>query len=179
MQRMGLRAAPSLQYWFYYVDSATLEGEGLQKRAMQELGRPGFHPDDWESYQVRIGPRGAQARAGSHHGYNYEGGARNWASDAGLHGINGAVEDDLRLRERKGWGPETGMTWVSGGSHAGHVKDELVPRLVQGDYQRWTEPEGLTLIPLEPIAEKDPGADFAIVAPWLKEVWRDGEFDSG
>ena len=104
-----------VQYWFYYVDSATLEGEGLQKRAMAELGRPGFHPDDWESYQVRIGPHGADARAGSHHGYNYEGGARNWASDAGLEGVNEAIED-VGLRENRGWGPETGTTWVSGGS---------------------------------------------------------------
>ncbi len=167
-----------LQYWFYYVDSATLEGEGLQKRAMAELGRPGFHPDDWESYQVRIGPQGADARAGSHHGYNYEGGARNWASDAGMTPVNEAVED-LGLRENRGWGPETGITWVSGGSHAGHVKDDPAARLIQGDYQRWTEPGGLTLVPLEPIASQDANAEFAIVAPWLKEVWRDGEFDSG
>lgn len=167
-----------LQYWFYYVDSATLEGEGLQKRAMAELGRPGFHPDDWESYQVRIGPHGADARAGSHHGYNYEGGARNWASDAGLEGVNEAIED-VGLRENRGWGPETGTTWVSGGSHAGHVKDDPGARLIKGDYQRWTEPEGLTLVPLEPIAQEDPGTEFAIVAPWLKEVWHDAEFDSG
>jgi hypothetical protein len=188
--RMPAEAAPAadctgpragmlyLQYWFYYVDSATLEGEGPQKEAMAELGRPGFHPDDWESYQVRIGPGGADARAGSHHGYNYEGGARNWASDAGFAGINAAVED-LGLRERKGWGPETGMTWVSGGSHAGHVKDEPALRLMKGDYQRWTTPEGLTLTPLEPIAAEDPETEFAIVAPWLKEVWHDAEFDSG
>jgi hypothetical protein len=167
-----------LQYWFYYVDSATLEGEGLQKQAMAKLGRPGFHADDWESYQVRIGPHGADARAGSHHGYNYEGGARNWASDAGMTPVNEAVED-LGLRENRGWGPETGITWVSGGSHAGHVKDDPAARLIQGDYQRWTEPGGLTLVPLEPIASEDADAEFAIVAPWLKEVWRDGEFDSG
>ena len=167
-----------VQYWFYYVDSATLEGEGLQKQAMAELGRPGFHPDDWESYQVRIGPHGAEARAGSHHGYNYEGGARNWASDAGWGAINDAVEG-VGLREKKGWGPETGTTWVSGGSHAGHVKDDAGVRLIQGDYRRWTEPRGLTLVPLEPIAVEDPETEFAIVAPWLKEVWHDGEFDSG
>ncbi len=167
-----------LQYWFYYVDSATLEGEGLQKQAMAELGRPGFHPDDWESYQVRIGPHGSQARAGSHHGYNYDGGARNWASDAGAAGVNEAVED-LGLRENKGWGPETGTTWVSGGSHAGHVKDDPAARLVQGDYQSWTTPDGLTLVPLEPIAAEDADAEFAIVAPWLKEVWHDAEYDSG
>jgi hypothetical protein len=167
-----------LQYWFYYVDSATLEGEGLQKEAMAALGRPGYHPDDWESYQVRIGPHGAQARAGSHHGYNYEGGPRNWASDAGIDGVNDAIEG-VGLREKKGWGPETGVTWVSGGSHAGHVKDDLTARAVQGDYRRWTTPDGLMLIPLEPIAAEDPEAEFAIVAPWLKEVWHDAEFDSG
>jgi Flp pilus assembly pilin Flp len=167
-----------LQYWFYYVDSATLEGEGLQKEAMAAVGRPGYHPDDWESYQVRIGPHGAQARAGSHHGYNYEGGPRNWASDAGVDGVNDAIEG-VGLREKKGWGPETGVTWVSGGSHAGHVKDDLAARAVQGDYRRWTTPNGLTLIPLEPIAAEDPEVEFAIVAPWLKEVWHDAEFDSG
>lgn len=169
-----------VQYWFYYVDSATLEGEGLQKAAMAEAGRPGFHFDDWESFQVRIGPHGTQARAGSHHGYNYEGGARNWFSDAGW-GPNEAVED-LGLRENKGWGPDTGTTWVSGGSHAGHVKDDPTARLVQGDYPRWTPPDGLTLIPLEPIAGgEDDGSDaeFAITAPWLKEVWGDPEFDTG
>jgi hypothetical protein len=175
----GARAAKLyLQYWFYYADSATLEGEGLQKEAMAELGRPGFHPDDWESYQVRIGPHGSQARAGSHHGYNYEGGARNWASDSGVAGVNEAVEE-LGLRENRGWGPETGTTWVSGGSHAGHVKDDAAARLVQGDYQRWTTPEGLALIPLEPIAAEDGDTQFAIVAPWLKEVWHDGEHDTG
>jgi hypothetical protein len=167
-----------LQYWFYYVDSATLEGEGLQKEAMAKLGRPGFHPDDWESYQVRIGPHGADARAGSHHGYNYEGGARNWASDAGMADVNDAVED-AGVRPKGGWGPDTGTTWVSGGSHAGHVKDEPVRRLMNGDYPRWTEPGGMTLVPLEPIAAGDADAEFAIVAPWLKEVWHDAEFASG
>jgi len=169
-----------IQYWFYYVDSATLEGEGLQKELMKQAGRPGFHLDDWESYQVRIGPHGAQARAGSHHGYNYEGGPRNWFSDADW-GPNEAVED-LGLRENKGWGPETGTTWVSGGSHAGHVKDDVAARIIRGDYPRATPPDGLTLIPLEPIAAgEDEGSDaeFAITAPWLKEVWRDPEFDTG
>lgn len=169
-----------IQYWFYYVDSATLEGEGLQKRLMRQVGRPGFHEDDWESYQVRIGAHGAQSRAGSHHGYNYEGGPRNWFSDAGW-GPNEAIED-LGLRENKGWGPETKTTWVSGGSHAGHVKDDLGSRLAQGDYRRWTPPDGFTLIPLEPIASgEDEGSDaeFAITAPWSKEVWANPEFDSG
>ena len=42
-----------IQYWFYYVDSATLEGEGLQKELMKQAGRPGFHLDDWEG---RVAP---------------------------------------------------------------------------------------------------------------------------
>jgi hypothetical protein len=170
-----------IQYWFYYVDSATLEGS-LAKHEIRELsrrlGRSTFHPDDWESYQVRIGPGGGDARAGSHHGYNYEGGPRNWPSDAGLAGVNEAFED-AGLRREGGWGPETGMTWVSGGSHAGHVSDNPDARLVQGDYRRWTPPGGLALAPLEPIAAEEGDVEFAIVAPWLKEVWSDGEFDSG
>ena len=178
----GSRAASLyIQYWFYYVDSATAEGEPAseQVRAVSEsVGHPTFHDDDWESYQVRIGPGGVDARAGSHHGYDYAGGARNWASDAGMGAVNGAVED-LGLRPEGGWGPETGTTWISGGSHAGHVKDDPAARLVQGDYQRWTEPEGLTLVPLEPVASEDGDTDFAIVPPWLKEVWRDGEYKTG
>ncbi|HYU61292.1 MAG TPA: hypothetical protein VEK39_11070 [Solirubrobacterales bacterium] len=170
-----------IQYWFYYVDSRTLEGEGLERKLMKAIGRPGFHPDDWESYQVRIGPHGSQSRSGSHHGYDYEGGPRNWASDAGIGWANDVVED-IGLRESGGWGPETGVTWVSGGSHAGHAKDDVGARMVQGDYPRFTDPDHLTLVPLEPIAAgEDPGSDaeFAILAPWLKEVWGDPEFDTG
>jgi hypothetical protein len=170
-----------IQYWFYYVDSRTLEGEGLQRKLMMQLGRPGFHLDDWESYQVRIGSHGSQSRSGSHHGYNYEGGPRNWASDAGIGWANEALEA-VGLRENRGWGPETGMTWVSGGSHAGHPKDDYAARMVQGDYPRWTEGGDVVLVPLEPIASgEDSGGDaeFAIVAPWFKEVWDDPEFDTG
>ena len=74
------------------------------------------------------------------------------------------------------------MTWVSGGSHAGHPNDDYAARMVQGDYPRWTQGHELTLVPLEPIsAGEDEGADatFAIVAPWLKEVWDDPELDTG
>jgi hypothetical protein len=35
-----------VQYWFYYVDSATAEGTGLGKEAFKALGRPTAHPDD-------------------------------------------------------------------------------------------------------------------------------------
>ena len=52
-----------LQYWFYYPDSSrrsrTRRGSGTRSRA-RRAGRstyPGFHYDDWESYQVRIAGR--------------------------------------------------------------------------------------------------------------------------
>ena len=63
-----------LQYWFYYPGSATGEGstplKGAIRKASAAVGKPSFHPDDWESFQVRIGPDGRRlARASSHHGY--------------------------------------------------------------------------------------------------------------
>ncbi|HYH60661.1 MAG TPA: hypothetical protein VD766_02240, partial [Solirubrobacterales bacterium] len=48
-----------LQFWAYYPDSATAP-----------FGKAGYHPDDWESFQVRIGPDEIRERASSHHGYN-------------------------------------------------------------------------------------------------------------
>ena len=71
-----------IQYWFYYPGSATAEGSTPLRRPIRDastaLGKPTFHPDDWESFQVRVGPDGRRyARASSHHGYDYDaGGAR-------------------------------------------------------------------------------------------------------
>ncbi len=93
-----------LQYWFYYPGSATAEGstplKGVIRRASSALGRPTYHPDDWESYQVRIGPGGERsARASSHHGYG------------------------------AGWVPDADALRVSGGSHAGEARaDRLAAR---------------------------------------------------
>ena len=104
-----------LQYWFYYPDSATLRGVPV-------AGERGFHRDDWESLQVRIGPDGeAHARASSHHGYNYEQGAANWGSDAGWGPLKD-VSETIGARPPGGWGPETGWLFVSGGSHAGNAR---------------------------------------------------------
>ena len=76
-----------LQYWFYYPESFT-----------GAIGRifghdwPGYHPDDWEGYQVRVSPSGTvTARATAHGGYS------------------------------SGWDRSTGWYQVSGGSHAGQV----------------------------------------------------------
>jgi hypothetical protein len=79
-----------LQYWFYYPESFS----GGIGRLLGPLAHrwPGFHPDDWEGYQVRIGKDGAAtARATAHGGYG--GGWRSW----------------------------TGWYRVSGGSHAGQL----------------------------------------------------------
>jgi hypothetical protein len=78
-----------LQYWFYYPESFT----GGIGRVFGDSW-PGYHPDDWEAYQVRISPGGrAAARATAHGGY---------ASD---------------------WNTAGGWYRVSGGSHAGHLVD--------------------------------------------------------
>ena len=76
-----------LQYWFYYPESFT----GGIGRVFGDAW-PGFHPDDWEAYQVRISAGGrVAARATAHGGY------------------------------ASGWSPSGGWYRVSGGSHAGHL----------------------------------------------------------
>lgn len=76
-----------LQYWFYYPESFTA---GIGRVFGHSW--PGYHPDDWEGYQVRVGPgRAVAARATAHGGYG------------------------------SGWAPYTGWYRVAGGSHAGQV----------------------------------------------------------
>ena len=150
-----------IQYFLYYEDSTSLK---------DVPGDVGFHQDDWESYQVRIGPTDTEARASSHRGYNYKGGAGSWASDLGL-------------VHRSAWGRSLGHTFVSGGSHAGHVYEPPPVRTVRGIRQtsqvpaserppRWTPGDRLELIPIETLA---PAARLAIVPPWRKPVYRDPE----
>lgn len=135
-----------LQYWAYYPGSDT-----------KAFGDAGFHHDDWESLQLRISPGGTDARASSHHGYNYRGGPGNWLSDAGI-------------ADRDAWGPDQGLYFVSGGSHAGHASDGDVPK-------RWTPGASIRLIALDPIAAAHPDTAFAISAPWRKHVWTDPEYE--
>jgi hypothetical protein len=76
-----------VQYWFYYPESFS----GGIGRVFGHRW-PGYHPDDWEGYQVRIGPSGSvSARATAHGGYS------------------------------SSWVDWTGWYRVSGGSHAGQV----------------------------------------------------------
>lgn len=84
-----------VQYWFYYPESFS----GGVGRALGPLQKewPGYHPDDWEGYQVRIAADGkASARATAHGSYRSS-------------------------KHSKDWGPWTGYYRVSGGSHAGHL----------------------------------------------------------
>ena len=52
-----------IQYWLYYPGSATGEGSTFLRgviREVSERGRhPTYHPDDWESVQLRIHPDGS------------------------------------------------------------------------------------------------------------------------
>src|SRR3712207_7808998 len=95
---------------------------------------PGYHPDDWESVQVRVRPDGStQTRASSHHGYQ-------WCK---------------QRRCKNDWGPWTGWSRVSRGSHAGHIPERL-------DRERTSTGPGLRLIPIESVDTRayeplDPG----------------------
>ena len=134
-----------IQYWLYYPDSQT-----------DPFGERGYHPDDWESFQIRLDGTEADARASSHHSYNYEGGVQNWASDSGV-------------APKSGWGPFVDTYYVSAGSHAGHVSDD-------DGAEMFTPGSELVLVPIEAIGAA--GADdelFAVVPPWLKDVYRDPE----
>ena len=157
-----------IQYWLYYPDSMSTAG-GLAGgwslvdalRGRRARSYPGFHRDDWESVQVRIGRDGrVLARASSHRGYQ-------WCKQS---------------RCKNSWGPWTGWARVSRGSHAGHVptrSDPLSGRLrpaLPGVHtrERTTTGAGLRLIPIETL---DTGAyerlDPGIVPPWEKEVYDD------
>jgi hypothetical protein len=148
-----------IQYWTYYADSATLRGVPV-------AGDEGYH-HDWEGVQIRIGPDGVVSeRASSHNGYNAGRSTRNWGSDAGIDPLKDAAEF-LGVRPADGWGPETHLLRVSGGSHAGNTVDFSAT-------DRYTPGRRVHLIPLEDIAAAST-ARFAISPPWLKEVWRDPE----
>jgi hypothetical protein len=149
-----------IQYWTYYADSATL-------RKIPVVGSEGFHDDDWEGVQIRILPDGSvDERASSHGGYNYDEGTANWGSDTGIETLKNAAEA-IGLRPHDGWGPETHMLFVSGGSHAGNAFDVR-------DIERLTSGNRVHLIPLEPIAITS-NARFTIEPPWRKRAWRDPE----
>jgi hypothetical protein len=134
---------------------------------------PGHHPDDWESYQVRIDPAGrATVRASSHYWY----------------------QGCKQRRCRNRWTPWTGWSRVSRGSHAGHIPlhPERGAPPPEGDHagvegpwryqplypgpdlhERTTTGGGLRLVQVETLDH--PGyrpLDPGIPPPWEKEVYR-------
>jgi len=152
-----------IQYWTYYADSATLRGVPI-------AGGKGYHHDDWEGVQLRFEPDGhVSERASSHNGYNASLSIDNWGSDADIPPLKDAAEF-LGGRPENGWGPETHLLRVSGGSHAGHTVDfsDLA------DIAHYTPGRRVHLIPLEDVAATST-ARFAISPPWLKDVWFDPE----
>jgi len=152
-----------IQYWTYYADSATLRGVPI-------AGAAGHHRDDWEGVMIRIRPDGGvDQRASSHDGFNQRPGpVGGWASDLGVASVRG-VEEAIGLRADNGWGPETRLLIVSGGSHAGNTAG--IPHI-----ERLTPGNRVHLVPLEPIAATT-NARFAISPPWRKRAWRDPETD--
>lgn len=147
-----------LEYFLYFADSATMR---------DLIGDLGYHHDDWESVAIRIGADGeVEERASSHDGYNYALSVANWGSDLGSAPLREAAEA-IGAREENGWGPESRLLLISGGSHAGNAQG--IPR-----FEHVTLGSHVHLIPLEPIAATDDSA-FTITPPWQKEVWRDPE----
>ena len=154
-----------VQYWFYFPDSTTTWGGAAAAwRGVARRPYPGFHRDDWESYMVRIDPSGrALARASAHHGYKYCKGAGPGCDNH--------------------WGPRTGWTRVSRGSHAGHIPmtatafpAALRPTREGVDvHERTTTAPELRLVPLEPIDPESYGSlePGGPLPPWGKEVYRD------
>ena len=160
-----------LSYWFYYPGSATAEGSTTLKRPIRKvstaLGKPTFHPDDWESYQVRIGPAGRFARASSHHSYSYEIGGGRLIPGHRFERSGGRTQVVPRPTTQDGWGPDTGTLYISGGSHAGNAR-------VYKRVSRHTGSHRLRLIPLRQIATSEV-AEFAVTPPWRKRVFLDPE----
>jgi hypothetical protein len=184
-----------IQYWFYYPDSnstwaASDKGWSVATSPIK-LGHkiwgklpkapryPGFHHDDWEGYQVQLGPDGeARVRATAHHGYQY-----------------------CKQRQcNDEWGPWTGWTRVSRGSHAGHIPlsthirgvslDGSFP-FARGSYdisgpaypgvdihERTTVGSDLRLIPLETVDQGSAPPFDGISPPWRKPVYSDPTSDS-
>ena len=147
-----------IQYWLYYPDStSTVANAAGLWRSLDRVARrrapeyPGYHEDDWESVQVRVGRDGrARIRASSHHDY----------------------QSCKQARCKNTWGPWTGWSRVSRGSHAGHIP----PKRAR---ERTTTSAGLRLVPIESI---DTGRyrplDGGITPPWRKRVYADPTSDS-
>ncbi|MEX1143094.1 MAG: hypothetical protein WD993_10370 [Thermoleophilaceae bacterium] len=175
-----------VQYWAYYPDSNTAiaGSDRLWERIplAQLAGKaltgstqyPGYHRDDWEGIAVRIDGEGrAETRVTSH-------GHWQWCKQSRCGGR---------------WGPATGWTRVSRGSHAAHVPLDARPTgfvravtpvptgyryvpLIPGRdlHERTTTSAGIRLIPLESLPRRAyRRLDPDISPPWEKDAYHDPE----
>jgi len=175
-----------LQYFLYYPDSnSTFAGSDVawNSTPLRFIGDyPGFHRDDWEGYMVRLEADGRASVRSTSHGHH------QYCKQA-------ECEND--------WGPSTGWTRVSRGSHAGHIPlDRRVatnreggrlarrpglggagkrvryrPQLPGIDLrERTTTGDGLRLISLEEVRNRPyRRLDPDIKPPWQKSLYRDPE----
>jgi len=175
-----------LQYFLYYPDSnSTFAGSDVawNSTPLRFIGEyPGFHRDDWEGYMVRLEADGRASVRSTSHGHH------QYCKQA-------ECEND--------WGPSTGWTRVSRGSHAGHIPlDRRVatnreggrlarrpglggagkrvryrPQLPGIDLrERTTTGDGLRLISLEEVRNRPyRRLDPDIKPPWQKSLYRDPE----
>jgi hypothetical protein len=154
-----------LQYWLYYPDSPSTFMGSHAIMKMLGIHDPAFHPDDWEGYQVRIDSDG-----------------RTW-SRATAHGHYQWCKWPTGCRR---WGPATGWTRVSRGSHAGHIPLKTIPYLKRwgigiryqpvrpgaGLRERSTTAPGLELVPLETLDHTTyRPLEGGIKPPWTKRVY--------
>ena len=147
-----------LQYWLYYPDSTStwMGSAGLWNRTIRRAtGRdyPGWHPDDWESVQVRIDDAtgAARMRASSHHDY----------------------QGCKHRHCRNEWTPWGGWSRVSYGSHAGHI-----PLPAPDADERTTTAAGVRVVPLETLPREDRLHEFEVTPPWDKRVYTQPRSDS-
>lgn len=152
-------------------------------RTLDKPQYPGFHLDDWEGYEVRLDRRGhAGVRSTSHGGLQY----CKWSECRGR------------------FGPNTGWTRVSRGSHSGHVPVDRVllprhgprprgggarpqmPGVMRTTYppripgrnlrERTSTPEGQRLVPLETIDHRRyRRLGRDVSPPWEKRLYRHPE----
>jgi hypothetical protein len=161
-----------IQYWLYYPDSPStfLHSRGILK--WLGLPDPGFHPDDWESFEVRVDEAGKVAVRASAHGH------WQWCK---------------HIWCKNQWGPGTGWTRVSRGSHAGHIPLAASPHLKRwgvsihykplrpgaGLHERSTTASGINLVPLETLDHRSyTPKKGGIKPPWTKKVYGDPASDT-
>jgi hypothetical protein len=156
-----------IQYFLYYPDSPStfFHWHGL----LNTLGihDPADHPDDWESFEVRIDKRGRVAVRASAHGH------WQWCKHVWC---------------KNKWGPGTGWTRVSRGSHAGHIPLAMSPHLKKwgvgvryrplrpgaGLHERSTTAPGIKLVPLETLGHNTyRPKKGGIKPPWTKKAYAD------